>query len=149
MGADAGPKYSGQPPRSLVHESEQSLAYWPVECFLSLAWPSLVGRSGLALPLESPGTDPYARWCGRGQRATAAPMPINRHRDHFGIAITMSRNPHVAPAELKILCIMHPSEKARHWRDHASSGGVIGKPLAPYGKPSSSFALLDRSGGEA
>jgi len=26
--------------------------------------------------LESPCTDPYARWCGRGQRATAAPMPI-------------------------------------------------------------------------
>src|SRR5580700_204891 len=28
--------------------------------------------------LEPPCTDPYARWCGRGQRATAAPMPIKR-----------------------------------------------------------------------
>src|SRR5438093_6722027 len=26
--------------------------------------------------LEPPCTDPYARWCGRGRRATAAPMPI-------------------------------------------------------------------------
>src|SRR5215471_10685596 len=28
--------------------------------------------------LEPPCTDPYARWCGRGRRATAAPMPINQ-----------------------------------------------------------------------
>src|SRR5215831_10130687 len=27
--------------------------------------------------LEPPCTDPYARWCGRGRWATAAPMPIN------------------------------------------------------------------------
>src|ERR1022692_1452798 len=27
--------------------------------------------------LEPPCTDPYARWCGRGRRVTAAPMPIN------------------------------------------------------------------------
>src|SRR5215467_14415717 len=26
--------------------------------------------------LEPPCTDPYARWCGRGRRVTAAPMPI-------------------------------------------------------------------------
>jgi hypothetical protein len=26
--------------------------------------------------LEPPYTDPYVRWCGRGRRATAAPMPI-------------------------------------------------------------------------
>lgn len=26
--------------------------------------------------LEPPCADPYARWCGRGRRATAAPMPI-------------------------------------------------------------------------
>ena len=25
---------------------------------------------------EPPCTDPYARWCGRGKRATASPMPI-------------------------------------------------------------------------
>jgi hypothetical protein len=30
----------------------------------------------MAQLLEPPCTDPYARWCGRGQRATAAPMPI-------------------------------------------------------------------------
>jgi hypothetical protein len=28
--------------------------------------------------LEPPYTDPYVRWCGRGRRATAAPMPIKR-----------------------------------------------------------------------
>ena len=28
--------------------------------------------------LEPPCTDPYARWCGRGRRVTAAPMPIKR-----------------------------------------------------------------------
>jgi hypothetical protein len=27
--------------------------------------------------LEPPCTDPYARWCGRGRRVTAAPMPIS------------------------------------------------------------------------
>jgi hypothetical protein len=27
--------------------------------------------------LEPPCTDPYARWCGRGRRVTAAPMPIH------------------------------------------------------------------------
>jgi hypothetical protein len=27
--------------------------------------------------LEPPYTDPYVRWCGRGRRVTAAPMPIN------------------------------------------------------------------------
>src|ERR1039458_3529461 len=27
--------------------------------------------------LDPPCTDPYARWCGRGRRVNAAPMPIN------------------------------------------------------------------------
>jgi hypothetical protein len=26
--------------------------------------------------IEPPCTDPYARWCGRGRRVAAAPMPI-------------------------------------------------------------------------
>src|ERR1017187_931848 len=37
--------------------------------------PSLFGecqRNGL----QPPRTDPHARWCGRGRRVTAAPMPI-------------------------------------------------------------------------
>ena len=37
----------------------------------------VIDRGELAQPIEPPCTDPYARWCGRGQRATAAPMPIN------------------------------------------------------------------------
>jgi hypothetical protein len=32
--------------------------------------------------LEPPCTDPYARWCGRGPRVTAAPMPIKRPFRH-------------------------------------------------------------------
>jgi hypothetical protein len=28
--------------------------------------------------LEVPCTGPYARWCGRGRRVTAAPLPISR-----------------------------------------------------------------------
>jgi Uncharacterised methyltransferase family (DUF6094) len=33
-------------------------------------------RSNAVNRLEPPCTDPYARWCGRGRRVTAAPMPI-------------------------------------------------------------------------
>ena len=44
--------------------------------FRSLGLPSLVDGCE-PNHLEPPCTDPYARWCGRGQRATAAPMPIN------------------------------------------------------------------------
>src|ERR1039458_8341034 len=29
---------------------------------------------------DPPCTDPYARWCGRGRRVTAAPMPITGDR---------------------------------------------------------------------
>ena len=47
-------------------------------CSLQIARASVIDRGGLAQPIEPPCTDPYARWCGRGQRATAAPMPINR-----------------------------------------------------------------------
>jgi RNA-directed DNA polymerase len=44
--------------------------------FRSLGLPSLIGQV-LAQPIEPPCTDPYARWCGRGKRVTASPMPIN------------------------------------------------------------------------
>src|SRR5215831_3621128 len=47
------------------------------ECVLQIARASVIDRGGLAQLLEPPCTDPYARWCSRGQRATAAPMPIN------------------------------------------------------------------------
>jgi hypothetical protein len=29
-------------------------------------------------PIEPPGTDPYARWCGRGGAARRPPIPINQ-----------------------------------------------------------------------
>jgi hypothetical protein len=43
--------------------------------FKSLGLPALVDGCKRN-QLEPPCTDPYARWCGRGRRATAAPMPI-------------------------------------------------------------------------
>src|SRR5664279_3125217 len=43
--------------------------------FKSLGLPSLFEECWRNR-LEPPCTDPYARWCGRGRRATAAPMPI-------------------------------------------------------------------------
>jgi len=45
--------------------------------FRSLGLPSLFEDCQRNL-LEPPCTDPYARRCGRGRRATAAPMPIKR-----------------------------------------------------------------------
>jgi hypothetical protein len=46
--------------------------------FKSLGLPSLF-EDCYRNHLEPPCTDPYARWCGRGRRVTAAPMPIKRH----------------------------------------------------------------------
>ena len=43
--------------------------------FKSLGLPSLFEECWRN-HLEPPCTDPYARWCGRGRRVTAAPMPI-------------------------------------------------------------------------
>jgi Group II intron, maturase-specific domain len=37
---------------------------------------SRIWRMSVSVTISNPCTDPYARWCGRGQRATAAPMPI-------------------------------------------------------------------------
>jgi hypothetical protein len=47
-------------------------------------------------PIELPCTDPCARWCGRGQRVTAAPMPIwptlrPREPEFTATSITSSR----------------------------------------------------------
>jgi hypothetical protein len=46
------------------------------QCLSQIAGSSFPGRGVTAQLLEPPCTGPYARWCGRGQRATAAPMPI-------------------------------------------------------------------------
>jgi len=46
------------------------------EVLMALTCP-VTSRGVLAEPIEPPCTDPYARWCGRGRRATADPMPIN------------------------------------------------------------------------
>jgi hypothetical protein len=36
------------------------------------------GARGKPQLLEPPGADPHAGWCGRGERATAPPIPIVR-----------------------------------------------------------------------
>jgi hypothetical protein len=46
----------------------------PLAYFDSLGLPRLY--DGLALPSEPPDADPHVGWCGRGERATAPPMPI-------------------------------------------------------------------------
>ena len=61
------------------------------------SFPAEHGPERLAQPLESPCTDPYAQWCGRGRRVTAAPMPINipleptRHPPIVGGRLTAQR----------------------------------------------------------
>jgi hypothetical protein len=44
-------------------------------CFKSRGLPTLVDECSRNR-LEPSCTDPYARWCGRGERVTAAPIPI-------------------------------------------------------------------------
>jgi hypothetical protein len=62
----------------LVPGPRQSPFCRAFQCILPLARSSFVIRELLAYLLEPPCTDPYARWCGRGRQATAAPMPISR-----------------------------------------------------------------------
>ena len=77
----------GVRPRLASHTASSGLGPW----YLARAKALSVGLSNayfrsLGLPtlidgyyrtqLEPPCTDPYARWCGRGRRVTAAPMPI-------------------------------------------------------------------------
>jgi hypothetical protein len=62
-----------------------SIAAWPREVvsrrLRASLGPALVGPPSKGAThlnhnrLEPPCTDPYARWCGRGRRVTAAPMP--------------------------------------------------------------------------
>src|SRR5271157_5102030 len=47
-----------------------------VERLLRFARASRVHGSWIAQPAEPPDADPHVRWCGRGERATAPPMPI-------------------------------------------------------------------------
>ena len=46
----------------------------PIAYFDSLGLTALVRR--IAQPTEPPYADPHVRWCGRGERVTAPPMPI-------------------------------------------------------------------------
>ena len=65
--------------------------------------------------LEPPCTDPYARWCGRGRRATAAPMPIrvigiNRIRTLKGCADSSH------PFRVRFSDVRFPGVRAKNMR---------------------------------
>ena len=66
---------SGLGPWHLAKSKALSVGHF--QCLFQIARTAFAGRGVTAQPLEPPCTDPFARWCGRGQRATAAPMPIN------------------------------------------------------------------------
>ena len=47
-------------------------------CLFQIARTYHAVRRVIAQLLEPPCTDPHVRWCGRGERVTAAPMPIKK-----------------------------------------------------------------------
>jgi hypothetical protein len=78
----AGRQHRQQRPRSVACGTVPGARCRAIKRVLSLPGPPVIDRGVLAEPLEPPCTDPYARWCGRGRRATAAPMPINGSSVH-------------------------------------------------------------------
>src|ERR1035437_164186 len=72
----AGEEYCRQWLRPLASDPKPRPLSGSVQRVLQIARSPLPVRSMLAQPLEPPYTDPYVRWCGRGRRVTAAPMPI-------------------------------------------------------------------------
>jgi hypothetical protein len=64
-------------PQFMRLTGEKRCAYCrALQCLSQIAGSSFPSRGVTAQLLEPPCTDPYTRWCGKGQRATAAPMPI-------------------------------------------------------------------------
>ena len=73
----AGRRENGGPLRWTVAPREDpSAEHRSVERLLRLARASRAYCSWLASPAEPPDADPHVRSCGRGERATAPPMPI-------------------------------------------------------------------------
>jgi hypothetical protein len=84
-----GEQYSRQRTRLLVPRKGQSPFCRAFQCLFQITRASFAGRRVTAQLLEPPCTDPYARWCAQGQRATAAPMPIKpRSLDHVECCTT-------------------------------------------------------------
>jgi transposase len=98
------------------------LYLWGFRMLLQIAKTSVIVRGVLAQPTRTPCTDPYARWCGRGRRVTAAPMPIKArgggHRPgmrslcgcsfSFEFAVIVS-----PPGELEATCRVPPYRQCR------------------------------------
>ena len=63
--------------RALAHGSPCGSATGSVQCILRLDRPSSLGGTANRLTRSNrSGTDPYARWCGRGEAARLPPIPI-------------------------------------------------------------------------
>ena len=67
----------------LAHGSPCDSAAGSVQRFLRLDRPSSVGGTANRLTRSNRrGTDPYARWCGRGGAARLPPIPISSQKSH-------------------------------------------------------------------
>jgi len=66
--------------------------------------------------LEPPCTDPYARWCGRGQRVTAAPMPIKSPNRRLSDVVRFRAN----HANIARFCPSEPIRNDKHGCDRLS-----------------------------
>src|SRR6266404_4890221 len=71
-----------QRPRSVATRACQSRENCTPRRVLRLARPPSSGRYGAAQPAEPPDADPHVRWCGRGARVTAPPMPIGEAQEN-------------------------------------------------------------------
>src|SRR5262249_2118550 len=56
---------------------EQGPLVRALQCVLQIARPPVLVRRVLAKLSNRRGTDPYARWCGRGGAVRRPPIPIN------------------------------------------------------------------------
>ena len=74
-------EHGRQRPRSLVSRPKQSPLDRALKCALQIARSPVLVRRLLAPNFSNRrGTDPYARWCGRGGAARLPPIPINPER---------------------------------------------------------------------
>src|SRR4029077_9994080 len=76
-------QYGRQRPWPLVNRPEQGPFCWAFQRLLQIARSPNLDRNALAQLLEPPGTDPYARWCGRGGAERLPPIPIVGPSRHF------------------------------------------------------------------
>jgi hypothetical protein len=72
------------------------------ECVLQIAGASIIVRGLLAQPSRTAVYGPYARWCGRGRRVTAGPVPITAANSMPPKTQEFPQNSSALPAEGQI-----------------------------------------------